>query len=336
MENKFANRQVCDVDIRFLKTKKPFMYFDTANTTTTGMSSESSYAMAKGSRRVAFNNPLEATLTIEAQVYPFRLFAMMSDGTIDTSAAIGVHKTVSCTTAGQLTLTANAAETIQAGTVFVFPEGSYGIEASMIAGTFANNTFTATNAGNLIVGEAYEVGYIATRTGVQKVSFNNNKLPEDYYITMNTLDKNEEGIYTPFVITAYKASVDRNFEMSFNSEGDPVSISLSFSLLEDANGNIIDMIEIADSDMYTSTAAISVVKGGAGPDIKVYNAIGAVTATVKDSSDSAYTKLHAQISGDNDAVIIYADSDAAVGSYTVTLTDTESKTCVIAVAITAS
>ena len=102
------------------------MFFDTANTTTTGLTSESTYAMAKGSRRVSFNNPLEATLTVEAQVYPFRLFAMMSDGTIDTSAAIGVHKTVNCTTNGQLTLTANASETIQTGTVFVFPDGQYG------------------------------------------------------------------------------------------------------------------------------------------------------------------------------------------------------------------
>ncbi len=66
-----ANRQVCDVDIRVLSTMAPFLYFDTANTTTTGLTADSVYAMAKGTRKIAFQNPLEGTMTIEAQVYPF-------------------------------------------------------------------------------------------------------------------------------------------------------------------------------------------------------------------------------------------------------------------------
>ena len=47
-----ANRQVCDVDIRILSTMKPFLKFDTANTTTAGLSGDSVYAMAKGSHPV--------------------------------------------------------------------------------------------------------------------------------------------------------------------------------------------------------------------------------------------------------------------------------------------
>ena len=41
-----ANRQVCDVDIRILKTMAPFLNFDTANTTTAGLSSDSVFALA--------------------------------------------------------------------------------------------------------------------------------------------------------------------------------------------------------------------------------------------------------------------------------------------------
>jgi len=115
---RMANRQVCDVDIRFLSTMKPFIYFDTANVTTAGLTSDSVYAMAKGQRRVVFQNPYEGTLTIEAQVYPFRLFALMSDGTITTSGAIAMHKEITCTTAGKLTLTPGTSGAIQAGTVF--------------------------------------------------------------------------------------------------------------------------------------------------------------------------------------------------------------------------
>ena len=71
-----ANRQVCDLQINDLKTMMPFLKFDTANTTTAGLSSDSVYAMAKGSRRIAFTNPLEGTLSVEAQVYPFKFFSL--------------------------------------------------------------------------------------------------------------------------------------------------------------------------------------------------------------------------------------------------------------------
>ena len=60
-----ANRQVCDVDIRILKTKAPFLNFDTANTTTAGLSGDSVYAMAKGNRRIAFPNPITGTMSVD-------------------------------------------------------------------------------------------------------------------------------------------------------------------------------------------------------------------------------------------------------------------------------
>ena len=40
-----------------------------------------------------------------------------------------------------------------------------------------------------------------------------------------TLDKDEEGRLTPFKIVAYKAMAQRNFELSFNSEGDPATVT---------------------------------------------------------------------------------------------------------------
>ncbi len=57
-----ANRQVCDLDIRILATKAPFLFFDTANVTTVGLTGDSVHAMAKGTRRIAFQNPMEGTL----------------------------------------------------------------------------------------------------------------------------------------------------------------------------------------------------------------------------------------------------------------------------------
>lgn len=225
-----ANRQTCDVDIRILSTKAPFLFFDTANTTTTGISADSVYAMAKGTRKIAFQNPITGTMTIEAQVYPFKFFSLFSDGDIQSSAAYAVTKTVTCETAGTLALTVPTGQEIKAGTVFVYPEDSYGEANVRIEGSFADGTFTATTAADIAKDSKYKVGYIVTRTtGVKKIEFNNKKIPKDYYITQTTLDKDEDGVYTPFVMTAYKATIQRNFELSFNSEGDPASVTMTLT-----------------------------------------------------------------------------------------------------------
>lgn len=240
-----ANRQVCDVLISEYKTKKPFMDFDTANTTTTGMTSDNVYAMAKGARKIAFQNPMDGTLTIEAQVMPFRAYALVADGVVDTTALYSVHTKIKATAAGKLTITAPTNGTIQTGTVFVFAEDSFG-DGDGIKGTFASGEFAAAAAADIAVDKSYEVGYVVSRTNVKKVSFNNKRVPKDYTVTMSTVDKDEEGLLTPFKIVAYKVSPQRNFELSFSSEGDPASVTLTFDILEDKDGNFIDMIELTE------------------------------------------------------------------------------------------
>lgn len=242
-----ANRQVCDVDIRILKTMAPYLFFDTANTTTAGLSSDNVYAMAKGSRKIAFQNPIEGTMSIEAQVYPFKFFALLSDGSVESNAAYAVHTAIKCTTAGKLPLAVATGNTIVAGTVFVYPSGSFGDETAQIAGTFASGEFTATETTDIAVNTEYEVGFVVSRTaGVKKISFNSKKLPKDYYITMRTLNKEEDDTLVPYLMTAYKASIQRSFDLSFSSEGDPATVTLNFDLLEDKDGNVMDMVEITE------------------------------------------------------------------------------------------
>ena len=185
-------------------------------------------------------------MKLTAQVYPFKLYALFSDGVIDNTAVYADHQTVTCATAGELALTVPTNGTITAGTVFAYPADSFGDEAALIVGTYADNKFTATNAGDISVGAKYTVGYVINRTGVKKIAFNNSRLPKDYYITMSTVDKDENGLLTPFKIIAYKATINRNFELSFSSEGDPSEVELSFSLMEDKDGNVLDMVELTD------------------------------------------------------------------------------------------
>jgi len=237
-----ANRQVCDVDIRVLKTLAPFLFLDTANTTTAGLTGDAVYARAKGLRAIAFHNPLEGTMTVEAQVLPFRVYALFSDGTIESKGVQAVHKTIVAT--DSTISIEETSGTVRAGTVFVYPAGSFGDESAAIAGTFAGGTFTPTETSAITEDAEYEVGYIVDRTaGVKRVSFNNKKVPKDYFITMNTVEKDEEGTLTPYIITAYKAAIERNLELSFSSEGDPASLTITFNLLADKDGNVMDIME---------------------------------------------------------------------------------------------
>lgn len=234
-----ANRQVCDVDIRFLSTGKPFLFLDTANTTTQNVSSDSVYAMAKGQRAIAYSNPIEGTMTIEAQVLPFKVYSLMSDGVIRSDAEYPKHETITATAAGSLTLSETPS-----GTVYVYPKGEFGTEESVISGSVTEKVFTAGSADNITIGSSYEVGYIVSKTeGVHRISFGDNYAVLDYTVAMSTLEKDEDGNLTPYIIKAYKATPQRNFEMSQSSEGDPASITITFDLLRDKNGNVIDMIE---------------------------------------------------------------------------------------------
>ena len=133
-----ANRQVCDVDIRVLSTIIPFLFFDTANTTTAGLSGDSAYAMAKGSRRISFANPLEGSMSVTAQVYPFRLFALLSDGTIESNASYAEHKVVTCKTEGELPLAVENGSVVD-NKVFAYPNGSFGEESACITAEVSGN-----------------------------------------------------------------------------------------------------------------------------------------------------------------------------------------------------
>ena len=233
-----ANRQVCDVYIDVLKTGKPFLYLETANTTTQNLSGDSVYAMARGQKAIAWQEPANGTMTIEAQVLPFKVYALMSDGVVYNTAVFPKHETIKATTGGELTLS----DTPKDGTVFVFARYDFG--GVEIEGTTSGTKFTATTAGDIVADTEYEVGYYVSKsTGVNRVSFGEHFEVQDYRVTMSTLEKDENGVQTPYYMKAYKATPQRNFEMSQASTGDPASITITFDILRDKDGNYFDMIE---------------------------------------------------------------------------------------------
>lgn len=236
-----ANRQCCDLDIRDYRTKAPWMFADFCNTTTMGFSSEPAYANKKGEKCIKFDNPLDGTIAMTFQVHPFKLYAMLSDGEIETSAIVARRETVVASAAGSITL-----ENVpKDNTVFVFAEGDFG--GTAVKGSLTDKTFTATTPADIVAGTAYEVGYLEEKsTGVKRVAFNNKKIPKYFYVQMSTLDKNEDGELVPVRITAYKAAPSRALDLTFSSSGDPSEVTITMNALADENGDVLDMIELTD------------------------------------------------------------------------------------------
>lgn len=236
-----ANRQCCDLDIRDYKTKAPWMYADFCNTTTMGFSSDAVFAMKKGAKFIKFDNPMDGTISMEFQVHPFRVYAMLSDGEIETTAVVARKETIKASEAGKLTLT----NTPIIGTVFVYNEDDFG--GTEIKGSVEGKLFTAETNSEIVAETSYVVGYLEEKTsGVKKVAFNNKKIPKYFYVQMSTLDKDENGELVPMRITCYKGSPQRSLDLSFSSEGDPASVTITLDALEDEDGNVLDMIEITD------------------------------------------------------------------------------------------
>jgi hypothetical protein len=239
-----ANRQVCDVEIIDLLTGKPFLFFDDANTTTQNIQGDSTYANARGQRAIAFNEPMNGTMTIEAQVVPFKLYSLMSDGVVRHEAEYPVREVVKASEAGKLTLK----NTPSTADVYVYEKGTFGDEDAALEASVAAKVVSCSE---VTIGKEYEVGYVVARkNGVNRISFGDSYATRDYKVVMRTLDKDEEGKLTPYVMYAYKATPQRNFEMSQASTGDPASLTVTLDLLADKEGRTMDMIEeVAESDV---------------------------------------------------------------------------------------
>lgn len=239
-----ANREVCNVFIADYATDEPYMYYEAANTTGLNISSDNVFARAHGTNKIIFQDPLTGEVSITAQVVPHKLYALYSDGIIDTKADYFVRQKVTCTTAGEIPLNVTGG-TVVTGSVFVYADGDFG--GTKIEGTYATNKFTATTPGDIAINTTYEVGFMVSRsTGVQTVVLNNKRLPKDVKIYMDTFDKAEDGTFIPYRICIKKAAIKRNMDLSFSSDGDPQEVTLTFDVLEKDRDNFVELVEITE------------------------------------------------------------------------------------------
>lgn len=238
VRQKFASRDCGIFQLTNLDTGKIAIRIDYANTFTLNISADQTYAMKRGRRAIAFSNPMEGTVETEIQVFPFEAISIFGDGTITDGGDRAVLTTIKCTEAGKLTLP----DAPNVAGAFVFNKG--GVGGTQIEGAVADTVFSATTEADIAVGKSYDVSYYTNDDSIELIKINDNVQVVDYKLEAEILQKSERGKRVPLHITCYKATPQRNIELSFAAEGDPATLKITFDLLEDENEEFVDMYQI--------------------------------------------------------------------------------------------
>ena len=220
---KYASRDCGVFELTNLATSKKALRVDYANTVTLNITADSVKAKKRGRDAVTFANPMEGTLEAEIQVYPFELFSIFGNGTITEGGDRAEMKTITATEAGKLTLPDDP----KAGALFVYEKGDVGGTQIEIA-----------------VGKKYDVSYIVNDSTLQLVKINDNQELADFRVDAEINQKSEQGVVTPLHITCYKATPQRNIELAFAAEGDPITLKITFDLMTDADDEFVDIYQI--------------------------------------------------------------------------------------------
>ena len=231
----FANREVADLMLVDYSTKKLFLNVDWANVTSTSFEGDRVFATGgQGApNRVQFDGSRTGTLTIEAQVYPVKVFQMLSGNDLGTTANFLKREKVTAADTTKLEVSAEIASTA----VQVFKaDDDLGTEITTTGATGKEVTCTVES------GVEYIVYYYAKQAAAQVVHLDSRHFPKAYRVEGSIPYKTESDDIIEAHPIWYKAAPQAGFELSWQNTGDPVSLTMTFDVLADENGDMFSLI----------------------------------------------------------------------------------------------
>lgn len=237
MNTQMANREVCNLVFVDYANGKPFLDVDYANVTTTELTGEVTYAYGGWGhpKRIAFNGERGGTITIETQITPFKLYSLITGGSVTTSGVNWLKReVVTATAADTLTISDTSATAVS---ILQLDDG----EGDVIEGTASSGTVTATGVA---VGKRYACYYAVTLSDATKISIKSTTFPGYFTVYAETKMKMEDGTDALYRMIAYKCSPQSNFTMEFSNNGDPGTVTVTCDLLADKEDRMLDMILI--------------------------------------------------------------------------------------------
>ena len=231
----FANREVADLMLVDYSTKKLFLNVDWANVTSTSFEGDRVFATGgQGApNRVQFDGSRTGTLTIEAQVYPVKVFQMLSGNDLGTTANFLKREKVTAADTTKLEVSAEIASTA----VQVFKaDDDLGTEITTTGATGKEVTCTVES------GVEYIVYYYAKQAAAQVVHLDSRHFPKAYRVEGSIPYTTESDDIIEAHPIWYKAAPQAGFELSWQNTGDPVSLTMTFDVLADENGDMFSLI----------------------------------------------------------------------------------------------
>lgn len=231
----FANREVADLMLVDYSTKKLFLNVDWANVTSTSFEGDRVFATGgQGApNRVQFDGSRTGTLTIEAQVYPVKVFQMLSGNDLGTTANFLKREKVTAADTTKLEVSAEIASTA----VQVFKaDDDLGTEITTTGATGKEVTCTVDSDVE------YIVYYYAKQAAAQVVHLDSRHFPKAYRVEGSIPYKTESDDIIEAHPIWYKAAPQAGFELSWQNTGDPVSLTMTFDVLADENGDMFSLI----------------------------------------------------------------------------------------------
>lgn len=236
MNPNMANRDVCNLIFCEYKTKKPFLYADYANTTTTELTGESVHAFGGSGhpKRITFYGERGGTIAFETQIQPFKLYSLMTGADIENTASF-VKREKRAAESGVITL--DTVPIKDSVSVYALDDDC----GTPIEITVNEKAITLT--GESSSSDTYIVYYMETvDTNVMRLSIKSTTFPKFFTVYAETFNKTEDDEIVPYKMTAYKCAPQTNMSLSFSNTGDPATLTVTCDLLVDNDGNMLDMV----------------------------------------------------------------------------------------------
>ena len=235
-----ARREVARLTLKDYTTGIPFLYIPYGQVVTTEHSGDTVYARGDWNNgiKAAFNGNRAAQLSLETTVFDYKLIAFLA-GTSVSTGTTNIFKREVLKATGTESVTIALSETPVTDSITVFPIAKDCDSTSKMVITVADKSVTLT-AG--VADDSY-VAYYYTATAAndfESVTFNSTKFPAACKMSGLTKVKDTDGNKDKYeYMEVYNAQAQAGFNITMNNDGDPSSMTVTFDLMEDADGNTI-------------------------------------------------------------------------------------------------
>lgn len=238
----FAIKDACNVTVYDRATGKPVFYTEDLNTFNLSLNSETVYAKAKGSNKIAFDGSLEGSLAFESEVVQFPQLAMiLSSDVVKGSVKVGKRVIKEIDAQKKVTLTGVLPIT---GSISVFTvEGdnkTHIEELPAVPSVVGSDTQITLSGTGAIAGTKVVVYYLENKPNTKSITVRSDSNSSNYFMYGYTTAKDEFGVNQIMTVKINNCKPQRNIELSLSADA-PSTFNTTFDILPDENGEYFEL-----------------------------------------------------------------------------------------------